>query len=224
MPITHEISFAETAAIEIVMAAFEAYEARRRAQKTPIETYGHLWGHRRIDGDVKRVRVSQVSTSVLALRKPDQVTPNPYTLGIKNEVMSRLAPDLCYLGDYHTHPYVDRNEVLSCDGWKFSPEDFSSFVADDESWENSGAMPIMLVATVCPLKRVHTSWPCWEQGRQNVLRFDVADFRVWINAAAGYLDKDGSRRITGNERSSVSLRSLPLELFTETGDRFGSKT
>lgn len=100
-------------------------------------------------------------------------------------------------------------------GFEFSKQDFDTFLNDDMLWDRNPDGPVMVVVTVCRLSRVHDT-----EGRpirNNVRRFDLGEFRFWINVVVGFKDRK-ARRHTGNTRSPVWL-DLNLRFFHLSGDR-----
>lgn len=144
----------------MALAAIEAYclGDGRDDPGSKIETLGYVWGYRRIIDDLTIIFVSKISISISATRDNDSVTPHPEAAALKDEFVTRWSPQLTLLGDFHTHPYDDLDTVKRINGFEFSPADFRCFENDDFIWEKSGNAPVMLVMTICRLKRVRESW------------------------------------------------------------------
>ncbi len=203
----------------MVLAAVEAYclGDGRRSGAAHLETLGYVWGFGRIEDELTVLYVTKLSMSLSARRTNNSVTPNLRAALLKNEVIRRWSPQLSLLGDFHTHPYEDLSQVQGCNGFEFSTADYASFAKDDLVWNESGNSPLMLAMTICKLNRVHTSIG-GEQIRGNVWRFDVGEYRLWLNAAVGELDAQGNRVATGNKYSKVDL-DLNSRFFNISGDR-----
>lgn len=206
-------SFLEAA----VMAAVEAY-CHGDGKQTEIETIGPIWGHRRSNGDERVIYLDRLAVSLSAERSPASVSPKVEATRLMAEVMDRLAPELTLLGDFHSHPYRDLQDVDSNKGFEFSPADFRAFLSDEDLWGRNPDGPVMVVITICSLSRVHSSGG--RPIRNNVWRFDLGEFRFWINVSIGYLDESGRRRHTGNKRSPAWL-DLNSRFFNSSGDRVG---
>ena len=95
------------------LAAIEAYclGDGKKKNKEKIETLGYMWGFRRIEEEHTVFFVSKLSISISALRNSSWVAPNPHALTLKNALVKRWSPQLTLLGDFHTHPYDDLNDV-----------------------------------------------------------------------------------------------------------------
>ena len=152
-----------------------------------------------------------MSLSISASRASDTVDDiNDRAARLKNEVANFLTPELSLLGDFHTHPHPDKTErmVKRDDLYRFSPEDFNSFVASDLIWETSQNNPVMLVVTVC--KSGTDSTDILDYPFLNVATFPIAQFRFWISAVVGYLAEGRGptrkrRKHTRNKAATVQL-------------------
>ncbi|KQY95027.1 MULTISPECIES: hypothetical protein [unclassified Brevundimonas] len=205
--------FLETA----TLAAVEAYShGDGRKKRKEIETLGLVWGHCRTRAEETVIFLDRLAVSLSAEREAGSVMPNAGAISLMAEVMERLAPDQLLLGDFHSHPYRDLAEVQMIKGYEFSDGDFDAFLADDAIWDRTNNAPVMVVATVCRLGRVHESGG--DHIRNNVWWFDVGQFRFWLNVCVGFLDEAGKRRHTGNKRSCVWL-DLNSRFFNDSGDR-----
>lgn len=202
-----------------IMGAIEAY-CHGDGFQTEIETIGPIWGHRRLKGNDQIIFLERLAVSLSADRETDSVTPKAEATALMAEVMERLAPELTLLGDFHSHPYKDRDEVSRNKGFEFSDGDFNAFLADNDLWERNPAGPVMMVITMCKLNRVHETGG--KMIRYNIWQFDLGQYRFWINVCIGYLDEHGRRQHSGNKRSSVWL-DLDSRFFNLSGDRVGVK-
>lgn len=206
----------------MTLAAIEAYclGDGRSKELTKLETLGYLWGFKKISEEETVFLLDRMSLSLSAKRDRNSVTPNHKAVEIKNSVVERWSPHLSLLGDFHTHPYENLQEVNSCKGFEFSEGDISFLLNDDFLWEKSDQTPINLAITICELGRVHSKWG-GDWIRNNIWQYDIGEFRLWINANVGYLDDDGDRQHTGNKRSKTIL-DLNTRFFNEKGDRVGT--
>ncbi len=207
----------------MTLASLEAYalgDGYRKRKR--LETLGYLWGYRRQDtSKATHFHVDTMSLSISAERSPNSVSPNEKAVRLKSALMDRWAPHLTLVGDFHSHPYKDRKQVEEMKGYEFSDQDVKTFLEDDFLWGQSGDWPLMLAMTICRLNRVHEKQGA-EQTRWNVGRFDVGEFRFWINCAAGFLLPQAggppTRCWTGNARSSLELR-LDTRFYNYSADR-----
>ncbi|NSY16158.1 hypothetical protein [Neorhizobium sp. AL 9.2.2] len=204
----------------MAMAAIEAYSLGdgRRSVLNGLETFGYLWGSKRVSQEETVFHLEKLSVSISAERTSESVKPHVKAARLKNDVMSRWAPHRTMLGSFHTHPYTSLDEVKKIYGYEFSEPDFDLFHHDDFLWEQSGNNPVNFAMTICKLSRVRESiggdWL-----RPNIWQFDVGEFRLWLNVCVGSLDDYGNRCLTGNKRSAAHLE-LNTRFFNQAGDRF----
>jgi hypothetical protein len=196
------VKISEQALREAILATVEAYAVGIRRQ-TQVEIFGHLWGYQRRSLDRSVFFVDTIGISLSAKGNRNSVEPHPDSIRLKSEIIERWSPHLTLLGDFHSHPYKDYEQVKSVSGFEFSHEDICCFRDDDELWKCSDCHPLALVMTICEMQRVHEAPATWE--RSNVIRFDIAQFRFWVNAMVGYTDEDGERHWTPNRHSPVEL-------------------
>lgn len=202
------VSIEDQALQAMVMAGLESYVIGNggrpaRNDRIPVENFGHLWGyHYQNRKGEQTYRVETFDVSISAIRKHDSVEPNGKAALLKSDFMQKWAPHLSLIGDFHTHPYASVQQVKSVSGYDYSQADCSALLHDDLLWEQSGDRPLMLVMTICELQRVHLTTGRWE--RDNIYTFDVGQYRLWLNAAVGYLE-NGKRCITANKKSRVLL-------------------
>ena len=106
------------------------------------------------------------------------------------------------------------NNVSEGKGYDFSDSDFKYFEGEDFYWQESGDKPVFLVMTICKLgsvRQTRSSSP-----RSNITTYDVGDYRLWLNACAGYIYRK-VRYITPNKFSQVTIGITPQ--FNDAGDR-----
>jgi hypothetical protein len=223
-PMAYTITISDAALRTTTLATLEAYvlgdgrPQRTNSARTKLETLGYLWGFSRKDSEgVKHFHVELMSLSISAERSPDSVTPNEQAVRLKSELMSRWAPHLTLIGDFHSHPYEDLADVRSNRGYDFSPSDEQTFLADDFLWEQADNEPVMMAMTVCRLSRVREK-EASGQLRANVSTFDVGEFRFWLNAAVGFLSEGNARSWSGNRNSNLQLR-LDARFYNYSRDR-----
>jgi hypothetical protein len=211
--ITTIVRFSAAAAIELILNAIGAYEAKVRNGASAVETTGQFWGY--VNGPHRGVRVAYIdhlSPNVFADREPDQVLEDFDEVAVKAEAMNILRPELTLLGNFHTHPYRTVSEVKSAGetgGWHASPDDRRVWKDEHRNvfWRAAHDDPIFLILTLCRSAR----GPSVQRHLQhNMLNFQVAEFQLWLTAYAGY-ELDGVRRISRQDSASVALDLLPIK-------------
>ena len=215
---TH-LKISDTALESMCHSALETYLfGDGNETKSQVEVNGYLWGWRREKDDEQMIYVDRVSPSFSSKKHQNWVQPNQKAVELQSEFMNRWAPEMCLLGDFHSHPYDDRKTVDGIKGYHFSPGDFKFLDNDDFVWDSTTNRPLMVVMTVCKLGRVHDTSA--RMISSNIWRWDVGEFRFWLNAVAGYL-ADGRRSNTGNTHSKLFL-DLNTRFFNFSGDRLGA--
>lgn len=171
-----------------IIAAVESYcHGDGKKRRVPaVETLGLVLGHRRKTDDVELIYLDRLATCLSATRAPSSVEPNEKAVRDMKEVMERLAPQLALLGDFHTHPYDTNKCVQAARGYEFSDGDYDAFMADDFLWNCNPAGPVMVLATICRMARVHERSEAADV-RWNVKRVDVGEFRISFNVAVGFI-------------------------------------
>ena len=208
----------------MVLAASESFvlgdgrkpKRRTRGGNVAVETYGYLWGHRRVSRseDIENIYIDKFDESLSAKRKNSSVLPNEDAIKLKNSIIERWSPHLSFLGDFHTHPFDSLTEIEKFKGWRFSEQDINSFSNDDPLWDLSDGSPLMLVMAVAPVERVHYGWGRTD-GAQYRWRFDIGQLRFWLTAHIGYLDSD-SKRCSTHKKVILDLDTI---LYNESGAR-----
>ncbi len=201
----------------MVLAACEAYEFGNNNNFKSVETIGHVWGYRK-GGDEGRmpdhIYVERLSPCVSAKGTAHSVEFATGVIDLKDSIVGHWSPHLSLLGDFHTHPYESREELVKSKGWNFSKVDKTSFLEDKKLWQRAGNAPISLVMAIAPLERVHGTWG--ESGAQFRWRFDVGEYRFYLSAAIGGLKKNGESYF--KQRRVVNL-DLDWRFYNESGNR-----
>ena len=226
MNLKYSITVSDEALRAMTLSTAEAYVhgdgQKRKKQKTPaVETLGFLWGHcTQTYDEMLNIHIDMMSLSLSAERDADSVGDVKNAVLLKNALLQRWAPHLMLVGDFHSHPYNTLSEVNENTGYEFSKADIDDFLENDIYWKDN-ENPIMVVMTICRLSKVHEAYNS-ETVRNNVVCFDVGEFRFWMNVAVGFLTEDGKRspkrNWTGNTYSTVELR-LDSKFYNYSGDR-----
>ena len=212
-----QIRIADSALEGMILAACEAYKFGNGSNDEPVETYGHVWGYRRLglDGGTEHIHVDRFNSCVSAEGSPDDVSVAFEVVDLQDSIVRHWSPHLSLLGQFHTHPYKSREELVSERGWGFSKPDDKSFRKDDSLWKRADDSPISLVMAMAPLQRVHEGWG--EAKAPNRWRFELGEYRFYLSAAIGR--KQGKKR-------RVMQNDLGLDLdwrfYNEAGSRIES--
>ena len=211
------IRIADRALESMILAACEAYKFGND-QSEPVETYGHVWGYRRLarDGKCEHIHVDRFNACVSAEGSPEQVSVASKVVELQDSIVRFWSPHLSLLGEFHTHPYGSREELVSSSGWEFSKQDDKTFLADRALWERADDAPISFVMALAPLQRVHENWG--EAKAPNRWQFDVGEYRFYLSAVIGR--KRGKKK---KKKKRIVREELSLELdwrfYNEAGNR-----
>ena len=211
----------------MTLAAIEAYcygdgaEDPSGAANAEVskETLGHIWGYRKVQRDRTIFFLDRMSLSISATRGPESVFDlNNRAARLKNDVVNFLSPELSLLGDFHTHPHPKKSEIVvkKDELYRFSPDDFNSFVSDDLIWESSQDNPVMLVITVCERQKASgdvLGYPHW-----NIATYPIGQFRFWISAVVGYVapGKGPTRRRRKHTLNKAAKVQLSIDNYIQT--------
>lgn len=185
----YEVTVSNQALEEMVLAASESFLLGNARKYGPVEIHGYLWGSRREVEGIEYLDVEKVSVSASALGDEDSILVDPRVVRIKNSILRLWAPHHHFLGEFHTHPYNNLEDVNRNNGWDFSDEDVCAFLSDEDIWELSyPEMPIQLVVAVTKIGAVHDTFSKLElDGRR--LQFNVGNLRFWLSVGVGEVSR-----------------------------------
>lgn len=185
----YEVTVSNQALEEMVLAASESFLLGNARKYGPVEIHGYLWGSRREVDGIEYLDVEKVSVSASALGDEDSIEVDPRVARIKNSILRLWAPHHHFLGEFHTHPYNNLEEVNRNNGWDFSDQDVRAFLRDEDIWELSyPKMPVQLVVAVTKIGAVHDTFSKLElDGRR--LQFNVGNLRFWLSVGVGEVSR-----------------------------------
>lgn len=205
------IKMSEDALIQLVLNGLEAFTILHPGKiksKTRLETYGLLWGHQislpNNNGILYSIETVSIDTS--AERKRSSCMPNDSALSLKRDIMTSFWPQYDFLGDFHTHPYLDHNKVKENKYYDFSKVDYESLENYSDYWMMHNYR-VGLVLTIAMLKKKSSKLPCYLQN--NTIEFTLGNYRLWIK---GYLatynceeEKEKTLKVTDHDEENVIL-------------------
>ena len=219
------VRFSENFLEQSSVAALEAFcFGDGRPSRSGLATFGLIWGSRkRAASGVEVIYLDRLFVCLSAKRARSWCQQHEGGIRQMIEVVERLAPHQNLLGFFHSHPYDSLSEVMGTEGgpgYEFSDDDYEFLRSPsaDLLWENAHQSPIMAVTTVCPIERVHDSDSRFV--RDNVLQYNIGQYRLWFNVAVGYLEQ-GERACTTNKRSSVTIQNTS-GFYNLSGERVTS--
>ena len=214
---TIEVTISDRALQSMVLAACEAYAFGSDDNRQPVETYAHLWGHRRHEhgNEIEHIHVDRISVCVSAQVANDRVEVFSDVIALQDDIVKHWSPHLSLLGDFHTHPYNTLAELRECQGWQFSETDIASFLTDDQLWERADGSPLSMVMAITKLQNVHKGWARHPAAYR--ARFDIGQYRFYVSTAAGRITDNSGREFA---QSGVQLH-FGQYFYNMPGNRVG---
>lgn len=193
---------------DIVLVALEAYAVPRRGVQF-TETYGICFGSTKSTEEKRHahgyhttryIHVGSVHIQLRAELYTNKVTYDLRSLESQMAVATHLFPQLDIVGDFHTHPYKNTQELRTLKGWRYSAADEAGIPTWVTPLKQMGYHPrtSLIVGIAKSSKRIS------KPGRlkPNVVRFSVDKYHFYI---ACY-------RIIGDRYSDnyITLNSIAL--------------
>lgn len=215
------VKIAESAFIDMCLSALEAYCVKhKKRQKKPLETFGLLWGHETelTDGRILyTIQKAGVDTSTK--RKPDECMPNSDSLNLKYDFMSSFFPDVEFLGDFHTHPYLKTGREISKKClYDASSADINSIQGFPEKYIPLN-FRVSLVITIGNVQEHFDEIMSYKKpDSPNMIAFRFGHYRFWIQAYVVYQHTPGTLKMTTNH-TQLQVSGIPLDrAYTKFGD------
>jgi hypothetical protein len=197
---------------DIVLVALEAYAVPKGRGLKYTETYGICFGStksteekRQAHGKhtVHHIHISSVHIQLRAEGYSNKITYDLRSLDTQMEVARHLFPQLDIVGDFHTHPYRDADELKQAKGWHFSRDDETNIPEWASPLRQRGYRPMtsLIVAVAKGGKRV--SRP--SRVKPNVIRFSVGKYQFYLSCFRIIGNKYSDKHITVN---SVALPAI----------------
>lgn len=213
------VSVSEQAFFSIVTSALEAYKLERVLTNgdsaAGVETFGHLWGYcQQTIGTNMMYRVVWADTSTAVERDQGSVAYTDEAQELKQGFIDTFFPEVCYLGDYHSHPYSHGNDEIKTElelerghYYRFSDTDFRAVkVLQDE---NALDYRVGLVATVFERDRkVKRSLKTLDG--ESCIRFQYMNMTIWLKAYVWTSDDYDNYRRKADKMVRLVCPSLNL--------------
>jgi hypothetical protein len=197
---------------DIVLVALEAYAVPKGRGLKYTETYGICFGSTKSTEEkrqahgrhtVRYIHISSVHIQLRAEGSSNKITYDLRSLDAQMEVARHLFPQMDIVGDFHTHPYRDVDELKQVRGWHFSRDDETNIPEWALPLRKRGYQPrtSLIVAVGKGGKRV--SRP--SRVRPNVIRFSVGKYYFYLSCFRIIGNKYSDKHITVN---SVALPAI----------------
>lgn len=197
---------------DIVLVALEAYAVPKGRGLKYTETYGICFGSTKSTEEkrqahgrhtVRYIHINSVHIQLRAEGYSNKITYDLRSLDTQMEVARHLFPQLDIVGDFHTHPYRDVDELKQAKGWHFSRDDEASIPEWVSPLREMGYQPrtSLIVAVAKGAKRVS------RPGRvgPNVIRFSVGKYHFYLSCFRIIANKYSNKYVTLN---SVAIPAI----------------
>lgn len=196
------VKITEDAFIEMCLSALEAYvvsESDGEGDKLdPVETYGQIWGNQATMRDGTTVfTIKKVTIDTSAERTPGSCSSDKEALLVKTNFVESFFPDIEFMGDFHTHPYIkNTREIKQEEYYEFSTADKKSVEKldffDGFPYRVGLVMTLSAVDSQEPLPTLSTRI----KDDYSVIEFHFSNYRIWLQAYATYLTPYDNRKLT----------------------------
>ena len=176
---------------QLFTSAIEAYEFEHKAHKkgkanTKLETFGLLWGDSisQKGGLPPRIISTMATVETSALRHQDWVDPNFESLLTKKKFFEKYYPNVEVVGTFHSHPYLDLDEVNEIKGWRASKGDKDFWPLLHEQICPEQDIMAHLVVTIAELSSKGWAYPSRLKGKESERGYVLsAEYRkLWLNS------------------------------------------
>jgi hypothetical protein len=204
------VKIIESAFIDICLSALEAYCVKHPESPPttePLETFGLLWGHETALADGATLyTIQKASVDTSTKRTPDACAPNSDSLKLKYDFMTAFFPDLEYLGDFHTHPYLKTAQTISKgDLYDASPGDIEVIKGNAAEWISFNRRIFLVVTIGRSRKHEDGIKPSKKPEKQNMIQFAFGNYRLWIQAHVVY-------KLPNRDALNVTTKRIRLQV------------
>jgi len=180
----HQVAIADDALFQMITAGLEAYCIKHPYKReTGIECMGQLWGKYTRTARTSKLLVTGLTIDTSARMNRSWALDDDSTQDLKMTVAQLFEHRLTYLGDFHSHPYVESELSNAQMLRKGRNHDFS----DADVVKSYSRIPIeetslmvSVVMTFYRMKRVNIE----RDGRidHNTLEFSIGNIKCWLHA------------------------------------------
>ena len=212
------VSISEQAFFSIVTSALEAYKLEHVLtcgdSAAGVETFGHLWGYcQPLIGRNMMHRVVWADTSTAVERDQGSVSYTDEAQELKQGFIDTFFPEVCYLGDYHSHPYSHEDDEIKTELelerghlYRFSEGDFRSVKSlQDKALDYR----VGLVATVFERER-KVKRSLKKLDGESCIRFQYLNMTIWLKAYVWTSDDNDNYRRKADKMVRLMCPSLNL--------------
>lgn len=212
------VSISEQAFFSIVTSALEAFKLEHVLKNgdsaARVETFGHLWGYcQPLMGRNIMHRVVWADTSTAVERDQGAVSYTDEAQELKQGFIGAFFPEVCYLGDYHSHPYSREDDEIKTELelerghlYRFSDADFRSakYLQDKLLDYRVG-----LVVTVFERKQ-KVARSLKKMDGESCIRFQYLNMTIWLKAYVWTPDDNDNYRRKADKMVRLVCPTLHL--------------
>lgn len=180
----HQVVISDDALFQMITAGLEAYCIRHpHKSMTAIECIGNLWGKYTSTTRTSKLLINSLTIETSAKMNRGWVKDEEESSKLKKTVAQLFEDRLTWLGDFHTHPWVE-SELSNAQmlrkgrGHDFSPADIACSY-NSQPIEGTSLM-LSLVMTFYRMKRTNIE----RDGHinDNTWEFSIGNVKCWLHA------------------------------------------
>lgn len=180
----HKVVISEDVLFQMITAGLEAYCVKHpNKREVGIECIGQLWGHYTRTSRTSKLLVKSLTIDTSARMNRGWVLDDAESLNLKMKVAELFEDHFTWLGDFHSHPYVESeisNAQLLRQGrnHNFSPADVSRSYQSLPIKDTS--LMLSIVMTFYRMQRTNIA----KDGRidDNTFEFSIGNVKCWLHA------------------------------------------
>jgi hypothetical protein len=196
---------------DIVLVGLEAYAVPKGRGLKYTETYGICFGSTKSTEEkrqahgrhtIRHIHINSVHIQLRAEGYSNKITYDLRSLETQMDAAKEVFPRLDIVGDFHTHPYRDVEELREIRGWHYSRSDEVNIPDWVSPLRKVGYRPRMSLIVAIAKGGRRMSGP--RKVKPNVVRFSVGKYHFYLACF----------RIVGNQYSAknVTLNAIALPI------------
>lgn len=196
------VKITEDAFMEMCLSALEAYvvsESDDEGDKQdPVETYGQIWGNQATMRNGRTVfTIKKVTIDTSAERTPGACIFEPEALAVKTNFVEAFFPDIEFMGDFHTHPYLrETRDIKKGELYEFSNADKRSVEKEKTFKELPYRVGLVMTLSTVANQEPLPTLSARIKEDYSLMEFHFNNYRIWLQAYVTYLTPQGNRKLT----------------------------
>lgn len=180
----HKVVISDDALFQMITAGLEAYCVKHpHKRETGIECIGQLWGHYTRTSRTSKFLIKSLTIDTSARMNRSWVQDDNETLDLKMKVAQLFQDSFIWLGDFHSHPYVE-SEISNAQMLRRGRNHNFSEADVARSWQSTPvedtSLMLSLVMTFYRMQRTNIE----KDGRidDNTFEFSIGNVKCWLHA------------------------------------------